>query len=103
MFQNREIQLKLLKEAKELNSQPDKRELDMLLSTGEQEACSKFAIALQSMGYKATSLTVWQAGILTGFHYTQVKIQNIYTDRIWKLLETNQIVVIAGFQGINEK
>ena len=92
---------KLLKEAKELNSQPDKRELDMLLSTGEQVACSKFTIALQSMGYKATSLTGWQAGILTDSNYTQAKIQNIYTDRIWELLETNQIVVIAGFQGID--
>lgn len=92
---------KLLKEAKELNSQPDKRELDMLLSTGEQVACSKFAIVLQGMGYKVASLTGWQAGILTDSNYTQAKIQNIYTDRIWELLETNQIVVIAGFQGID--
>lgn len=92
---------KLLGEAKELAKEPNKRELDMLVSTGEQMSCSKFAILLQEMGYKAISLTGWQAGILTDFDYSQAKIQDIYPQRIEKELEKNQIVVIAGFQGID--
>ena len=91
----------LLKQAKELSKEPNKRELDMLVSTGEQISCAKFAILLNEMGYKATSLTGWQAGILTDSDYTQAKIQDIYPNAIWELLETNDIVVVAGFQGID--
>ena len=93
----------LLWQAKELSKEPNKRELDMLLSTGEQMSCAKFAILLNEMGYKATSLTGWQTGIFTDSNYTQAKIENIYTNRIWKLLETNKIVVIAGYQGIDKE
>lgn len=92
---------KLIEEAQELAKQPNKRELDMLVSTGEQMSCSKFAILLQEMGYKAISLTGWQAGILTDLDYSQAKIQDIYPQRIEKELEKNQVVVIAGFQGVN--
>lgn len=92
---------KLLGEAKELAKQPNRRELDMLVSTGEQISCSKLAILLQEMGYKAISLTGWQAGILTDFDYSKAKIQEIYPQRIEKELERNQVVVIAGFQGID--
>ena len=87
--------------AKELSKEPNKRELDMLVSTGEQISCAKFAILLNEMGYKATSLTGWQAGILTDSDYTQAKIQDIYPNTIWGLLETNDVIVIAGFQGID--
>ncbi len=92
----------LLKQAKELSVEPNKRELDMLLSTGEQISCSKFAILLNEMGYSAVSLTGWQTGIFTDSNYTQAKIENVYTNTIWKLLETNKIVIIAGYQGVDE-
>lgn len=92
---------KLIKEAKELSINPNKRELDMLLSVGEQISCAKLAILLQEMGYSAVSLTGGQAGILTTSNYSQAKIQDIYPKRILKELEQNQIVVIAGFQGVD--
>lgn len=92
----------LIKEAKELTDKPDKRELDVLMSVGEQMACSKFAILLHSLGYKAVSLTGWQAGIVTDSNYTEAKIQDIYPKMIWNELENNDVVVVTGFQGINE-
>lgn len=92
----------LLAAAKHLSSKPNKRELDMLVSVGEQISISKFAILLNEMGYQAISLTGEQAGILTDGNYTQAKIQRIDTDRIWKELLVNDIVVIAGFQGVDE-
>ena len=92
----------LIKEAKELTDEPNKRELDVLMSVGEQMACSKFAILLHSLGYKAVSLTGWQAGIVTDSNYTEAKIQDIYPKMIWNELENNDVVVVTGFQGINE-
>ncbi len=91
----------LLTEAKRLSNNPNKRELDMLISTGEQISISKFAILLNEMGYKAISLTGEQAGIITDKNYTQAKIQEIHPYRIWKELEENDVVIIAGFQGID--
>ncbi len=93
----------LLKQAKELSLEPNKRELDMLLSTGEQISCSKFAILLNEMGYSVVSLTGWQTGIFTDSNYTQAKIEDVYTNTILEELETNKIVVIAGYQGIDNK
>ena len=92
----------LIKEAKELTDKPDKRELDVLMSVGEQIACSKFAILLHSLGYNAVSLTGWQAGIVTSSNYTEAKIQDIYPKMIWDALESNEVVAITGFQGINK-
>lgn len=91
----------LLAEAKRLSSNPSKRELDMLVSVGEQISISKFAILLNEMGYRAISLTGEQAGIITNEEYTQAKIQEIRPYRIWKELEDNDVVIIAGFQGID--
>ena len=91
----------LLTEAKRLSNNPNKRELDMLVSVGEQISISKFAILLNEMGYKAISLTGEQAGIITDKNYTQAKIQEIHPYRIWKELEENDVVIIAGFQGID--
>lgn len=91
----------LLTEAKRLSANPNKRELDMLVSIGEQISISKFAILLNEMGYKAISLTGEQAGIITDKNYTQAKIQEIHPYRIWKELEENDVVIIAGFQGID--
>ena len=91
----------LLTEAKQLSKNPNKRELDMLLSVGEQISISKFAILLNEMGYKAISLTGEQAGIITNEDYTQAKIQEIHPYRIWQELEEKDVVVIAGFQGMD--
>lgn len=93
---------KLIEEAKALSKSPNKRELDMLVSVGEQISCAKFAILLQEMGYSAISFTGWQAGIITNSEYTEAKISEIYQERIINALKTNQIVIIAGFQGIDE-
>ena len=91
----------LLSEVKKLSQNPNKRELDMLVSVGEQISVSKFAILLNELGYSAVSLTGWQAGIITDSQYTEAKIQDIYINRIWQELEKNDVVVIAGFQGID--
>ena len=93
----------LIKEAKELSYEPDKREMDVLLSTGEQVTISKLAILLNRLGYKAVSLTGWQAGICTSNANQEAKIEYINTNRIQEELDKNNIVIIAGFQGINEK
>ena len=93
---------KLIQEALELSENTEDREMDMLLSTGEQISIAKLSILLNSMGYKAISLTGWQAGILTNNTNQNANIQNIDTTRIKKELEDRKIVVIAGFQGFNE-
>ena len=93
----------LIKEAKELSYEPNKREMDVLLSTGEQISMSKLAILLNRLGYKAVSLTGWQAGIYTSDTYQGAKIEYINAERIKKELDENNIVIIAGFQGINDK
>lgn len=92
----------LIKEAKELSYEPDKREMDVLLSTGEQVSISKLAILLKRLGYKSISLTGWQAGIYTSSTNEESKIEYINTERIQKELENDNIVIIAGFQGIND-
>lgn len=92
----------LIKEAHELSALPDDREMDVLLSTGEQVSMSKLSILLNRLGYKTVSLTGWQAGIYTNNVYQNSKIEYIDTTRIQKELEKGNIVIIAGFQGINE-
>ena len=93
---------KLLKEAQELSAIPDERELDVLISTGEQITSAKLSILLNRMGYKAVSLTGWQAGIRTNDVHKSAKIEEIYTNRITKELEKGKIVIVAGFQGIDQ-
>lgn len=92
----------LIKEAKELAYTPDDREMDVLLSTGEQISISKLGILLNQMGYPAISLTGWQAGIYTSKTNQEAKIEQIDTSRIQAELDKNKIVIIAGFQGVNE-
>ena len=92
----------LLKEAQELSAIPDERELDVLISTGEQITSAKLSILLNRMGYKAVSLTGWQAGIRTNDVHKSAKIEEIYTNRITKELENGKIVIVAGFQGIDK-
>lgn len=92
----------LIKEAGELSSRPSDREMDMLLSSGEQITIAKLSILLNRLGYKAVSLTGWQAGILTNNTNQDAIIENIDTERINKELSKRNIVVVAGFQGVNE-
>ena len=93
---------KLIKEAKELSDNIEDRELDVLLSTGEQMSAAKLSILLNDIGYKAISLTGWQAGIYTSNTNKNAVIENIDTSRILEELEEDKIVIITGFQGINE-
>ena len=93
----------LIKEAKEIDENLDKRELDVLLSIGEQITISKLSMCLKKLGYNAVSLTGWQIPIKTNEKYGDADILKINLNRITKELALNKIVVIAGFQGINEK
>lgn len=83
-----------------LNSSPSPREMDMLLSTGEQVSMALLAMAIQARGYKAISFTGWQAGIVTDDAYSRAKIEDIGVDRIRAALDSGSIVVVAGFQGL---
>ncbi len=94
---------RILKEAYELDANICDRELDMLLSVGEQISAAKLAVVLNKKGYKAVSLTGWQSGIYTDTTNTNAQIQHIDVERIQQELDNNNIVVITGFQGINKK
>lgn len=92
----------LLTLAKSINTNPSKREIDMLISTGEQQSSALLAITLEKIGVDAVSLTGEQAGIFASKAYGNAKILSINTKRIEKEIEEGKVVVIAGFQGINE-
>jgi len=92
----------LLDLASQVNSSPPAREMDMLLSTGEQVSVALVAMAIDSLGSKAVSLTGGQIGIRTDKTYTKARIQSISTDRIQRLLDEGNIVIAAGFQGIDD-
>ena len=92
----------LIETANNININAPKRELDMLLSTGEQQSAALMSMALISLGYKAISLNAWQAGILTTTDYGNARITGINTERIEHELSLGKIVIIAGFQGIND-
>lgn len=94
---------KLIKEAQELSAIPDEREMDMLLSTGEQITASKLSILLNQKGYPTISLIGWQAGIETNSVHKSAKIEQIYPERIKTELNKGKIVVVAGFQGISKE
>ena len=89
----------LIKLAKEVSKKPTEREMDVLLSTGEQTTMALTAMAIQSMGGKAVSLTGAQAGIVTSGTHTKAKISNITPDQIKTHLAQGCIVIVAGFQG----
>ena len=92
----------LIEKAREINPKASKREMDMLLSTGEQISISLCAMAIEHMGYQAISLTGWQAGMLTDSAYSAARIKRIRTERVQKELDKKKIVLVAGFQGINK-
>jgi aspartate kinase len=93
----------LIRLAREMCDDPDPRELDVLMATGEQVSVALFAMALKSMGYDARSLLGFQAAIRTDRLYGKARIQEIDATRILKELEKNRIVAVAGFQGLDEK
>ncbi len=88
--------------AKEVSDNPTPREYDALISTGENVSASLLAMCIQEMGEKAISLSGFQAGIMTESRFSKAKIVNINTDRIYKELNDNNIVIITGFQGFTQ-
>ncbi len=92
----------LLGLAHEIDNKPSNRELDMLLSTGEQMSCALMAMAIHSLGFPAISFSGRQIGITTDSSYTKARIVNIDSSRITEELSRNKIIVIAGYQGVDE-
>jgi aspartate kinase len=92
----------LVADALELNPNPPKREMDMLLSTGEQQTVSLIAMALEHMGYPAISFTGTQIEMLTDAAHSRARIQSIGAEKIHKQLDRGRIVIVAGFQGMDE-
>jgi aspartate kinase len=92
----------LIEKAREINPNPSKREMDMLLSTGEQISIALLAMAIEKEGYPVISLTGYQAGITSDSNYGNAKIKNIDTERVFRELDRKNIVVVAGFQAWNK-
>ncbi len=88
--------------AKQITDDPSGREMDVLLSTGEQVSVALMAMAIHSLGHKAVSLTGAQIGIRTDSTHTKARIMSISTDRMRKVLDDGNIIIAAGFQGIDE-
>ena len=91
----------LLEKAAELTPAADPREMDMLLTTGEQVSVALMAMCLEEMGYPAISLTGWQAGVVTTAAHGDARILRIHTERLLRELYRGHIVIVAGFQGIS--
>ncbi|MBV8885004.1 MAG: aspartate kinase [Chroococcidiopsidaceae cyanobacterium CP_BM_RX_35] len=91
----------LVKLAHSISKTPSRREMDMLLSTGEQVSIALLSMALQELGQAAISLTGTQVGIVTEAHHTRARILHIQTERISQHLQNGKVVVVAGFQGIS--
>ncbi len=92
----------LITMAEEVSTAPDPREMDMLLSTGERISCALCAMAINDLGHRAISLTGSQAGIVTDESHTKALILDVRADRIRRALEEDNIVLVAGFQGVSK-
>lgn len=92
----------LTRRAKEISKNPSQREMDMLLSTGEQISISLLAMALKDMGQDAISFTAHQIGIITDKAHTKAKIKSINSEKMQTELDAGKVVVVAGFQGMTE-
>jgi aspartate kinase len=92
----------LITMAEEVSGAPDPREMDMLLSTGERISCALCAMAINDLGHRAISLTGSQAGIVTDESHTKALILDVRAERIRKALEEDNIVLVAGFQGVSK-
>src|SRR5258708_17554984 len=93
----------LLSLARQISTTPDLREMDMLVSTGEQVTIALLSMALQSLGLKAKSFTGPQVGMRTDHAHTQARITQIDADRVRRALDTGEIAVVAGFQGLSDE
>ncbi len=93
---------RLISEEKEITDNPSRREHDVLVSTGEQITISKLAMLLHQKGYKAVSLTGWQVPIVTNSEFGNSRIRYIHKATILDLLSSDNIVIVAGFQGVDE-
>ena len=91
----------LLEKAAEINPNPSKRELDVLLSTGEQVSVALMSMALEKIGLPVVSLTGWQVQMSTNFEYGSARIRSVSTERIRQELDKRRIVIVTGFQGVN--
>ena len=91
----------LIDKAAEITANPTNREMDMLLSSGEQISASLLAMCIQDMGFPAISLTGWQAGFLTSSSHSAARIRQVYPDRIRREIDQKKIVVVCGFQGVS--
>jgi aspartate kinase len=91
----------LIAMAEEISPHPDRREMDMLLSTGERISCALCAMAINDLGHRAISLTGSQAGIVTDTSHTKARILDVRADRIRQALDEDRIVLVAGFQGVS--
>ncbi|MBS5659710.1 MAG: aspartate kinase [Clostridiales bacterium] len=90
-----------IEKANEINPGASKREMDVLLSAGEQISMSLLAMAIEKLGYPVVALTGWQAGFLTTSDYSNARIRKINTERVERELDKRNIVIVAGFQGVN--
>ena len=91
----------LIEKAHEISANPSKREMDMLLSTGEQVSASLLAMAIETLGFPVISLAAWQIGMKTNSTYSNARLKSIDTERLSRELEMRKIVIVTGFQGIN--
>ena len=91
----------LIEKANEINPHASKREMDMLLSSGEQISISLLAMASEKLNYPVISLTGWQAGFRTNATSGNARIDKVDEERVQSELDKNNIVVVAGFQGLN--
>ena len=92
----------LIEKAKEINPSASKREMDMLLADGEQISVALLAMAIEKMGFPVVSLLGWQAGVQTDSNYGMAKIKTVSSERLSTELAKRNIVIVAGFQGINK-
>ncbi|MDR2589939.1 MAG: aspartate kinase [Oscillospiraceae bacterium] len=92
----------LIEKAMEINPHPSKREMDVLLSTGEQMSVALMAMALEKLGLPAVSLTGWQIGMNTDSEYGKARIKGVSAERLKAELDRRRIVLVAGFQGVNK-
>lgn len=92
----------LIEKAKEINDRASRREMDTLLSAGEQISMSLLAMAIQKLGRPAISLTGWQAGMITDSNYSKARVRRVTGERIRRELDNRNIVIVAGFQGVNK-
>ncbi len=94
---------KLIEQARKINGNPSSREMDMLLSTGEQISIALLAMAIETQNEKVISFTGGQSGIITNSSHKKARISKVNPHRIQKALEKDQIVIVAGFQGITDE